>query len=180
MKFTIPKEKEVELYIREKKGWHDDFCKYYAERFYNYYQSNGWKVSGKAAMKDWKAAFNSQWQTLKYKEDIELFNKLSKKMETINTKTETGNVGQLDVLIDKYSKHPTTVPFYEFGKWYEFMKSEKLLAIFTKEKVEEIKSIYKNDNYKCRCACVQITIDGYVNSGFTIAKIMEIRRRLNA
>lgn len=27
-----------------------------AERFFNYYQSNGWKVGGKAKMKDWKAA----------------------------------------------------------------------------------------------------------------------------
>jgi hypothetical protein len=27
-----------------------------AERFYDHFTSNGWKVSGRAAMKDWKAA----------------------------------------------------------------------------------------------------------------------------
>ncbi|MEI6753904.1 MAG: hypothetical protein WCK78_12165 [Paludibacter sp.] len=27
-----------------------------AEKFYNYFQSNGWKVGGKAPMKDWRAA----------------------------------------------------------------------------------------------------------------------------
>ena len=27
-----------------------------AERFWNHYESNGWKVGGRSAMKDWKAA----------------------------------------------------------------------------------------------------------------------------
>lgn len=27
-----------------------------AQKFYNYFQSNGWKVGGRAAMKDWRAA----------------------------------------------------------------------------------------------------------------------------
>ena len=27
-----------------------------AEKFYNYFQSNGWKVGGKATMQDWQAA----------------------------------------------------------------------------------------------------------------------------
>lgn len=31
-----------------------------AEKFYNYFQSNGWKVGGKAPMKDWQAAA-SNW-----------------------------------------------------------------------------------------------------------------------
>jgi hypothetical protein len=30
-----------------------------AEKFYNYFQSNGWLVGGKTAMKDWKAAANN-------------------------------------------------------------------------------------------------------------------------
>jgi hypothetical protein len=42
---------EVEIYFSEKKG-----SSLEAQKFFNYYQSNGWKVGGKTSMKDWKAA----------------------------------------------------------------------------------------------------------------------------
>ena len=51
-----------------------------AEKFYNYFQSNGWKVGGKAPMKDWRAAagnwilnipkFSSQPQLVVQKQPI--------------------------------------------------------------------------------------------------------------
>ena len=51
-----------------------------AEKFYNYFQSNGWKVGGKAPMKDWRAAagnwilnipkFSSQPQLVAQKQPI--------------------------------------------------------------------------------------------------------------
>ena len=53
-KFVKPKIDEVKEYIKEK-GWSVD-----AERWYAYYESNGWKV-GRNAMKDWKAAIKT-WQ----------------------------------------------------------------------------------------------------------------------
>lgn len=45
------KTEEVEIYFLEKKS-----NKLEAQKFFNYYESNGWKVGGKTAMKDWKAA----------------------------------------------------------------------------------------------------------------------------
>lgn len=47
-KFTKPTLEDVKAYVRENKYSVD------AERFIDYYESNGWKV-GKNSMKDWKA-----------------------------------------------------------------------------------------------------------------------------
>lgn len=70
--FTKPTINEVETFMNIKKPeWPAVFARYYAERFWNHYQSNGWKVSGRAAMKDWKAAICAQWMILKFREDKE-------------------------------------------------------------------------------------------------------------
>lgn len=53
-RFTPPSREEVQAYIAEK-GYRVD-----AERFIDYYTSNGWKV-GKNPMKDWKAAVRT-WE----------------------------------------------------------------------------------------------------------------------
>lgn len=49
-RFVIPTIDEVAAYAAEK-----DYKRVDADRFWNFYQSKGWKV-GKAPMKDWKAA----------------------------------------------------------------------------------------------------------------------------
>lgn len=49
-KFRKPTVEEIRAYCEEK-GYQVD-----AERFWAHYESNGWKVGGKAAMKSWKAA----------------------------------------------------------------------------------------------------------------------------
>lgn len=53
-RFKKPTLEEVKNYCNERKNNVD------AERFYNYYESNGWKV-GKNAMKDWKRAVRT-WE----------------------------------------------------------------------------------------------------------------------
>lgn len=45
---------EVRVYFSEKK-----FSSEEAEKFYNYFESNGWLVGGKTKMKNWKAAANN-------------------------------------------------------------------------------------------------------------------------
>ena len=50
-KFTVPTIQKVKLFFEEVKSTKDE-----AERFYNYYSSNGWLVGGKTQMKDWQAA----------------------------------------------------------------------------------------------------------------------------
>ncbi len=46
-----PDLKDIETYFLQQKSTVTE-----AEKFYNYFQSNGWKVGGKAPMKDWKAS----------------------------------------------------------------------------------------------------------------------------
>ena len=48
-----PTIEEIKEYCREKN------YKINAESFFNYYESNGWKIGGKTAMKNWRAAVQS-------------------------------------------------------------------------------------------------------------------------
>ena len=46
-----PKLEEIKIYFANQKSTEIE-----ANKFYNYFQSNGWKIGGKAPMKDWQAA----------------------------------------------------------------------------------------------------------------------------
>jgi intein/homing endonuclease len=93
-------------------------------------------------------------------------------------KSDIPEVNELDQILEIYTKHPTSIRFAEFGKYFDFMKKENLLKKFKPNEVENIKASYPNDNFKCRCACVQLTIQGYVDSGFTFAKVFELRQKI--
>ena len=54
-RFIKPSLDEVKAYCQERENNID------AEHFIDYYESNGWKVGGKSAMKDWKAAVRN-WE----------------------------------------------------------------------------------------------------------------------
>lgn len=179
--FKIPLQSEVQAYIKDKMGWPDSFVKHYSEKFWNHYQASGWKLSSGNLIKDWKACFNSQWKVPKFKEDIEM---LYGKHVITDTSVKpappkpSGKVEELDQFLQSYVDRPTQIPFEAFGKWYDFMKAEKLLKAMTLKDIENLKAIYKNDFQKCRCACVQITLDGYVKGGITVATIFELRMKL--
>lgn len=49
--FIRPSHDDVKAYFLEKKDTEDN-----ANKFYDYYESNGWKVGGRTTMKDWKAS----------------------------------------------------------------------------------------------------------------------------
>jgi hypothetical protein len=72
IKFSIPTIEEIEIYFIEI----EVFNKLEAEKFFNYYSSNGWMV-GKNKMKDWKAAArnwksnNSKYNTQTTKQILE-------------------------------------------------------------------------------------------------------------
>lgn len=99
-KMKIPLQSEVAKYMEEKMGWNRDFCTYYADKFWNHYQAQGWKLANGNAMKDWKAAFNSQWQIPKFKEDIEKMNEAKKVDVSKLNKMEM--VDFLDVTLSLY------------------------------------------------------------------------------
>lgn len=180
MKFTIPLQTEVQAYIKEKKGWPDSFCKHYAEKFWNHYQASGWKLSNGNPIKDWKACFNAQWQQIKFKEDIELFNKTAPVTNGKVVKMEPGNeVERLDFFIDVYRKPGADIPFKEFGKWYDFMKANKLLKPMYQNEIDELMEVYEGDKGKCRCAVVQKTLMGYINNGLRVSDLLMVREKLN-
>lgn len=181
MKFKIPLQSEIAVYMKEKKGWPDQFCKHYSEKFWNHYTASGWKLSSGNAIKDWKACFNAQWQTLKFKEDIDFLNQVTGKHNNgIKPVLPVSNeVERLDFFLNRYCEHPTNVPFEEFGLWYEFMKSMDILKVLTDEEKQILKNVYGNNGGKLKAAWVQKTLDGYVISGMKVSDVFKIRQRLN-
>lgn len=89
-------------------------------------------------------------------------------------------IEKLDAMLSMYCQKFESVPFEKFGEWYDFLKGEKLLRQFTKQDIEIIRQAYGDDNFKCRCACVQMTFASYRDSGLTFGQIMEVRKRLTA
>lgn len=98
-------------------------------------------------------------------------------VNVVKMKAET-EIEKLDELLEKYKLHPTSVPFDEFGKWYEYLKGERMLRKFTQGDVNMIVAAYGDDREKCRCAAVQMTFDGFVNNLLTFGGILEIRKKL--
>lgn len=90
----------------------------------------------------------------------------------------TNEVEKIDQFLKKYMERPTDIPFAEFGQWYDYMKKEKLLKPMFQKEIDELREIYNCDNSKCRCAVVQITLNGYVNSGITFSDIFKMRLKL--
>jgi hypothetical protein len=57
--FTKPSEEEIETYLQSK-NYLPESAKTFAEKFFNYYESCGWKV-GKKPMVSWHAAIRT-WE----------------------------------------------------------------------------------------------------------------------
>lgn len=158
--FEIPTIEEVKAYMKERKGWPEKFLDYYAEKFWCHYQSNGWKVSGKAAMKDWRAAFVSQWQTPKFKEDIEFLNECKKTYLTV-VKTQDNYLNQL---LAQYKRKFESVSQEMLVAAYDYMKERRLLKL-TKEEKELIVKTYGNNIEKGKAACVITVFNNMINYG---------------
>lgn len=153
--FKIPLETEILTYVKEvneKKGynWPIEFCKYYTERFYNFYQSNGWKVSGRAAMKDWKAAFNSQWQTIKFKEDIEELNKWkgAQKNTPLKSKDVVDPMARLDLRMQQYLKDDSSIPDGVYLNIYDYIQPKGMIVVDSEQEeiIEKMTSFCEDEN----------------------------------
>lgn len=53
--FQRPESTQIVFYMQER-GWPPDLANREGNTFFDYYESNGWKIGGKAPMKDWQAA----------------------------------------------------------------------------------------------------------------------------
>lgn len=105
--------------------------------------------------------------------------KATPKVVKVENKSPANDFEVLDKFLSEYVRRPSEIPFDAFGKWYEFMKAHRLLKPFSKEEVETLQLVYNGNKEKCRCACVQKTFDGYVNTGMTVGDIIKMRERLN-
>lgn len=166
--FEIPTVEEVRDYMRErKKEWPEKFVEYYAEKFWCHYQSNGWKVSGKAAMKDWRAAIVSQWQKPKFKEDIDFLNDCLKSKTVLHAKISGNDKTQwLNDLLAMYGKNFESVNDVEFIRAYDYMKANKLIKL-EKDEIELLKVSYGNNIEKGKAACVKMIFSKMINYGKT-------------
>ena len=162
--FQIPTVEEIKAYMGERKDWPPKFIEYYAEKFWCHYQSNGWKVSGKAAMKDWRAAFVSQWQRPKFKEDIDFLNECLKHKPAI-IKSMNGNE-KLNSLLSQYKQNFESVPDETLIKAYDDMKEKGLIKL-PKEDVNLLRASYVGNIEKGKAACVKMIFSKMINYGKT-------------
>lgn len=76
-----PIQEHVRIYFDEK-----GYPQIEGEKFFNYYQSNGWLVGGKSKMKDWKAAARNWILNLKR------FNGCNKQIKPVKSSDKPGNI----------------------------------------------------------------------------------------
>lgn len=153
--FKIPLQSEVASYMKERKNWPMPFCVYYAERFWNFYQSNGWKVSGRALMKDWKAAFNSQWQSLKFPEDLSMLAKCINGAKPEPQKNGT----TLNDALTFYYKYWDKITDDWYVPIYNLMKEKRLIVLTEDEKALAKKLGEKNGVAAGKAYCVKAIFD---------------------
>lgn len=177
MPFKIPLQSEVQAYIKEKKGWPEKFCQHYAERFWNFYNSNGWKVSGRAPMKDWKSAFNAQWQVLKFTEDINFLNACLKEKQEIKgpqtapaKDTVPDTLMYIDEILAFYEKNWEKVEEVRLASCYDWLKEKKLMRISPEEGVRA-KENCGGDVMKGKAICVKILFDKMITRGMTFKQL---------
>jgi hypothetical protein len=158
-RFTVPLQTTVSAYIHEKKGWPKAFCDHYADRFWNHYQAQGWRLSNNVPMKDWRAAFNSQWQTPKFDEDKELLKRLQDEERKAATKeTPEMYLNRCLILHGKSQYKPTKE---EVLGIYDYLKETGRMKL-TREEVDSIVERANGSQAMCRMLAVRTLFDRMV------------------
>lgn len=160
--FKIPLLEEVVIHIKAKKPeWPDGFIRFYAEKFWNSYQSQGWRLSNNVPMKDWKAAFASRWQQLKYKEDQDELAKF-KPLKAVQGNFQQGS--EIDYIQDiyrDYLRHPTLQDDMKLSFVYDEMKKRNLIKL-TPEQVQICRNY---GEIKGKAQAVKFVFDRMANNG---------------
>lgn len=151
----IPLQSEVAKFMQEKCGWPYEFCAHYADKFWNYYNAQGWKLSNGNAMKDWHSAFQAQWKTIKNKEDIDLLNGILAKLEKQKTPED-----RLNEILDLHKEGKYKPQRKEVVAIYEYLKSRGLMKLPTVS-INEIVERCGNDKEYGKMLAVKYLLDKY-------------------
>lgn len=91
-------------------------------------------------MKNWKAAFNSQWQTIKFQEDEKKLIQCLRKEESDkkNDISEKGEIMDktviyLNYILSQYQRHPTWIDNSQLIPIYDHLKAEKAIKLNSDE-----------------------------------------------
>jgi hypothetical protein len=155
-RMTIPLQSTVASFMHEKMGWSMDFCNHYAERFWNHYQSQGWKLSNGNSMKDWRAAFTSQWKTPKQPEDKAFLEECKRK--DAEKERESTPEQYLNKCLDLHKEGKYKPASVEVLDIYDWLKSRRLMSLFAHE-VEYIVAQSGNSKTKSRMLAVRVLFD---------------------
>lgn len=158
-RFTIPLRSTIQAYMREKMQWPDSFCEYYAEKFWNHYQSQGWVLSNGNPMKDWKAAFNTNWQNPKFKEDQEM---LSKAIAA--ERKEVDPLKYLNECLVKHRSRQYKPSREECIGVYDYLKAKGLMKL-PKVMVDKVVEEAGNSREKGKMLAVKYLFDKMVMEG---------------
>jgi hypothetical protein len=163
-KFVIPTVEEIVEYIREKKpNWPKAFVDWYSNKFFNSYESSGWRLSaGKGGLvKNWRACFCNNWQTLKYKEDFDMLIALTPKPKSIDEDT----LNYLNDALEEYRKDPT-MDKIRLAACYDWLKEHRLIKLSFVQRQEAIEESRK-DLMLGKALAVTFVFDHMVNNLLT-------------
>lgn len=121
--------------------WPGSFSEWYAEKFWNHYQAAGWRLSSNVLMKDWKAAFSSNWRDLRFQSDRDKLEEFRKTEAPISP-----------VLIDMEKKVQELFEKYRSGRvdrdgmaaCYKWLKANEYIR-FTQAEVDKLVADAGND-----------------------------------
>lgn len=162
--FVIPTIEEIIEYVKEKKPiWPKAFIDWYSNKFFSSYESSGWRLSaGRGGpVKNWKAAFNNNWQTLKYKEDFDMLTVLTPKPKSIDEDT----LNYLNDALEEYRKDHKMEKI-RLAACYDWLKEHKLIKISFAQKQEAIEESRK-DLMSGKALAVTFVFDYMVNNLIT-------------
>lgn len=165
-RMVIPLREQVSAYMVEKMGWPKEFCNYYADKFWYHYQAQGWKLANGNTMKDWKAAFNSQWQRPKHKEDIDMLQACEKKQAEEKRKASPEDYLNQCLVKHKEGQYKP-VPEEVLGIFAYLKESGIILRELTKQDIDTCVVKGGNSKDKMRMHCVRILFDKYIQQGKT-------------
>lgn len=161
--FEVPTVEDIHQHMREKKGWPDEFCKWYAEKFWNNYEAAGWKLSNGNSMKSWTAAFAANWQDLKYEETREKLKQCLKTVPAVIKPIEN-MTERLNSLMEQYRQNFQSVPDDKLVRIYDYLKLNKMIRLSDDEK-RYIKQAYGDNVEKGKAACVKTMFTNMINHG---------------